>query len=253
MEEKIPEGKKIYFLSDAHLGLPPKEKSLEREKLLVKWLDEVSKDAKAIYLLGDIFDYWFEYKKVVPRGFTRFLGKLAELTDSGIEINIFTGNHDVWIFDYLPEETGVKVFRHAIKKTFNGKTFYLAHGDGLGPGETTYKILKRIFTSKFLQWMYARIHPNTATGFAHRWSKHSRFSKGNYVPFLGEDKEHLILHSKKVLEEEYFDFFIYGHRHVPLDMKIGKTSRVIYLGDWFINFTYAEFDGKEMSLKNYPR
>jgi UDP-2,3-diacylglucosamine hydrolase len=252
MEERIPEGQKIYFLSDAHLGLPPQEKSLAREKLLVQWLNEVSSDAKAIYLLGDIFDYWFEYKKVVPKGFTRFLGKISELCDAGIEINIFTGNHDVWMFDYLPQETGVNVFRQAIKRNFNGKIFYMAHGDGLGPGERSYKILKKIFTSKILQWMYARIHPNAATGFAHLWSRRSRFSKGNYVPFLGEEKEHLISHSKKVLEEEYFDYFIYGHRHVPIDIKIGQSSRVIYLGDWFINFTFAVFDGKEMALKKYP-
>jgi UDP-2,3-diacylglucosamine pyrophosphatase LpxH len=149
MEERIPEGQKIYFLSDAHLGLPPQEKSLAREKLLVQWLNEVSSDAKAIYLLGDIFDYWFEYKKVVPKGFTRFLGKISELCDAGIEINIFTGNHDVWMFDYLPQETGVNVFRQAIKRNFNGKIFYMAHGDGLGRVKDPIKSLKKYLQAKY--------------------------------------------------------------------------------------------------------
>ncbi|HYW96111.1 MAG TPA: UDP-2,3-diacylglucosamine diphosphatase [Bacteroidales bacterium] len=251
MSEKLEKGKKIYFVSDAHLGLPPHQKSLEREKLLVKWLDEISGDAQAIYLMGDIFDYWFEYKKVVPRGFVRFLGKLAEITDSGIPVYFFTGNHDVWAFDYLPSELGVTVYRQPQHRTFNGKKFYLAHGDGLGPSEWSYKLLKGIFTSRFLQWMFARIHPNSATGFAHRWSKHSRFSKGNFVSFLGEEKEHLIQHSKTMLSEEHFDFFIYGHRHIPIDWKLNESSRVIYLGDWFVNFTYAVFDGEDIRLLKY--
>ena len=251
MEKQIPENKRIYFVSDAHLGLPPREKSLAREKLLVKWLDEIRKDAFEIYLLGDIFDYWFEYKKVVPRGFVRFLGKIAEIRDSGIPVYFFTGNHDVWIFDYLPEELGVEIYHNPISRTFNDKRFYLAHGDGLGPGEKTYKLLKKIFTSSILQWLFARLHPNTATGFAHRWSQSSRFSKGNYVPWLGEEKEHLIIHSKKLLETENYDFFIYGHRHVVKELIIEEKSKVVYLGDWFVNFTYAVFDGEDLELLKY--
>jgi len=248
MDITIPKGKKIYFVSDAHFGLPPKEKSFEREKLMIRWLEEIRKDAHALYLVGDIFDYWFEYKKVVPRGFIRFLGKLAELSDEGLDIYFFTGNHDVWVFDYLPDEIGLKVIRKPVSHTFNGKKFYIAHGDGLGSGEWTFRVLKKMFTSKILQWIFARIHPNTSVGFAHRWSKHSRFSKGEYVPFMGEDKEHLIIHSKNVLESDHYDFFVYGHRHIPLDMEIGKGSRIIYLGDWFVNFTYAVFDGQKMEL-----
>ena len=222
MNIELEKNKKIYFVSDAHLGLPPKDKSLEREKLLVEWLEVVRKDAHSIYFVGDIFDYWFEYKKVVPRGFVRFLGKIAELTDNGIPIYFFTGNHDVWIFDYLPDEVGITVFRQPITRVFNGKKFYIAHGDGLGPGQHSYKFLKSIFTNKIMQWLYARIHPNTATGFAHRWSKHSRFSKGNYVDFMGEDKEYLIQHSKRISEKEHYDFFVYGHRHVPLEWQLNK-------------------------------
>lgn len=250
MNIQVPPDKKIYFVSDAHLGLPPREKSLHREKLLVNWLDKIKEDAFEVYLLGDIFDYWFEYKKVVPRGFTRILGKIAEITDSGIPVYFFTGNHDIWIFDYLPEEIGITVYHKPQKRVYNGKSFYLAHGDGLGPGEKSYKILKRIFRNKVLQWLYARIHPNSSTGFAHRWSKHSRFSKGSYVEWLGPDKEHLILHSKEILKKEPFDFFIFGHRHVPKEYPFSGT-KVIYLGDWFINFTYAVFDGSDVTLKYY--
>lgn len=247
------ERKKTYFVSDAHLGLPPEEKSRYREKLLVRWLDEKRKDAEAFYLLGDIFDYWFEYKKVVPRGFVRFLGKIAEITDSGIPVYFFTGNHDVWVFDYLPSEIGVEVHRKPIIREMHGKIFYLAHGDGLGQGERTYKLLKSIFTSKILQWLYARIHPNASAAFAHRWSMKSRLSKGNYTPFLGEEKEHLIHHSRELLEEKNIDYFVYGHRHVPYELQLNKKARVIYLGDWFVNFTYGEFDGEQMHLRKFEQ
>jgi UDP-2,3-diacylglucosamine hydrolase len=248
----IPGNKKIYFLSDAHLGLPPLEKSRQREKLLTRWMDEIKHDAHSVYLLGDIFDYWFEYKKVVPRGFTRILGKISEITDSGIPVYFFTGNHDVWVYDYLPSETGIQVFRKPLKAEFNGKKFFIAHGDGLGAYERGYRILKWIFTNPVLQWMFARIHPNASIAFAHSWSKHSRLSKDASMPFLGEDKEFQILFSKDVLEKEHFDYFIYGHRHLPLDLKINDNCRMICLGDWFLNFTYAVFDGNDMELKSYP-
>ncbi len=249
--EESGKRKKIFFVSDAHLGLPPVEKSRYRERLLVRWLEEKRKDAGAFYLLGDIFDYWFEYKKVVPRGFVRFLGKIAEITDAGIPVYFFTGNHDVWVFDYLPSEIGVEVFRKPIIRDIQGKRFYLAHGDGLGEGERSYKILKSIFTSKILQWLYARIHPNASAAFAHRWSQRSRLSKGNYTPFLGEQKEHLINHSKKILRDTDIDFFVYGHRHVPYEMQLNEKARVVYLGDWFVNFTFGEFDGEQMHLKKF--
>jgi UDP-2,3-diacylglucosamine hydrolase len=248
---QIPDNKKIYFLSDAHLGLPPKEKSLEREKLLTRWLDEIRNDAYAIYLLGDIFDYWFEYRKVVPRGFTRLLGKIAEITDSGIPVYFFTGNHDVWVFDYLPSEIGIEVFRKPLIIEMNGKKFFIAHGDGMGHYEKGYKIIKSIFTSPVLQWLYARIHPNASITFAHWWSKHSRLSKDAFLPFLGEEKEFQVLFSKDILKKEHFHYFVYGHRHLPLDLTIGENSRLICLGDWFYNFTFAVFDGKDMELKAY--
>jgi UDP-2,3-diacylglucosamine hydrolase len=244
----LSDSKKIFFLSDFHLGMEPAKESLAREKKVVEWLESISQEASEIYLLGDIFDYWFEYKKVVPRGFTRFLGKIAQLTDAGIKVNYFTGNHDVWVFDYLPTEIGVEVFRHPIVREYGGKKFYIGHGDGLGPGQTGYKILKWLFTNKVAQWLFARIHPNFATGFAHRWSKKSRYDKGVTTEWLGDDKEYLIVYARDLLKKEHFDYFIFGHRHMPLEYDLNENSRFIYLGDWIENFSYAVFDGTTLSL-----
>ncbi len=241
--------KKIFFLSDLHLGMHPVEKSREREKKVVEWLESIRHEAEEIYLLGDIFDYWFEYKRVVPRGFTRFLGKIAEITDSGIKVNFFTGNHDVWVFDYLPQEIGVEVFRHPVTREYGGKKFYIAHGDGLGPNQSGYKLLKWLFTNKPAQWMYARLHPNFATGFALRWSKKSRYNKGVSTEFLGIDKEYLIVHAREILEKEHFDYFLFGHRHLPYEYDLNEKSKFFYLGDWIQSFTYAVFDGTDLQLK----
>jgi len=227
----------------------PVEKSREREKKVVAWLESIRHEAEEIYLLGDIFDYWFEYKRVVPRGFTRFLGKIAEITDSGVKVNFFTGNHDVWIFDYLPGEIGVEVFRHPIIREYGNKKFYIAHGDGLGPNQTGYKLLKRLFTSKTAQWLYARLHPNFATGFAPKWSKKSRYNKGITTEFLGVDNEYLIVHARELLKKEHFDYFLFGHRHLPYEYDLGNNSKFFYLGDWIQNFSYAVFDGSELQLK----
>ncbi|MFO7843249.1 MAG: UDP-2,3-diacylglucosamine diphosphatase [Bacteroidales bacterium] len=241
---------KIYFASDVHLGLPDYNESLVREKRFVQWLDRIKHDAREIVLLGDIFDFWFEYKRAIPRGFTRFLGKLCELTDSGIPVHFFTGNHDMWIFDYLPEETGVILHKEPIVKEYSGKKFYLAHGDGLGPGDNSYKLLKRVFASRFSQWLFARFHPNIGIWIANTWSTHSRYSRET-KPFEGEDKEWLILYSKKLLKSQDFDYMVYGHRHLPMDLKIKENTRYINLGDWITNFTYAVFDGEKMELKKF--
>lgn len=227
----------------------PAAKSLEREKKVVRWLDGIYHEASEIYLLGDIFDYWFEYKRVVPRGFTRFLGKISEITDAGVKVHFFTGNHDVWQFKYLPEEIGVDIFHKPQRREYNGRKFLIAHGDGLGPGQKGYKFLKGIFTNQVLQWLYARLHPNFATGFALAWSKRSRIAKGVTTPYLGDDKEHLIKYSTKMLESEHFDYFVFGHRHLPFEFELPNKSRIIYLGDWIVHFTYAVWDGEKMELK----
>jgi UDP-2,3-diacylglucosamine hydrolase len=247
----LEKNQKIYFASDVHLGLYPQDRSREREKIFVRWLEEVRKDATEIYLLGDIFDYWYEYKKVVPRGFTRTLGKLAEISDSGIPVHFFTGNHDVWVFDYLEEELGLIIHHDPIQVELQGRKFFLAHGDGLGPGDLGFKLLKWAFRNKVLQWLYSHLHPNFTMRFAHWWSKKSRYSKGIAEAFQGEDKELQLLFAREKLKEEYFDYFVFGHRHVPMDIKLNEKSRMINLGEWIFSFTYAVFDGTDLKLKQF--
>ena len=245
----IPEGKKIYFASDFHLGAPDRESSLIREKKIVSWLDEVSKDAHEIFLVGDIFDFWFEYKHAVPRGYTRLLGKIASITDSGIPVHVFTGNHDMWIFDYLPEETGVQLYRNPIHREWNGVKFYIGHGDGLGPGDYGYKFIKKVFRSKVCQWLFARFHPNFGIALANFWSKTSRKAgEEKDKKFLGEDNEWLAIYCKEILEKEHFDYFVFGHRHLPMNIQLNDKSQYINLGDWISHFTYGCFDGQRMEL-----
>jgi UDP-2,3-diacylglucosamine hydrolase len=245
----LSNSRKIFFLSDLHLGMHPEEDSRRREKKVVQWLDEIYREASEIYLLGDTFDYWYEYKRVVPRGFTRFLGKMAGITDAGVKVHMFTGNHDVWIFDYLPEEIGVEVHRKPIVREYGGKRFYIAHGDGLGPGQRGFKILKWLFTNKTAQWCYSRIHPNATVAFAKRWSRKSRHAKGVTTGFLGVDQEYLIQFAREELKKEHFDYFVFGHRHLPLELDLGDGSTLFYLGDWIENFSYAVFDGEKLQLK----
>ncbi len=243
-------GKKVYFASDLHLGLPDYEKSLEREKLFVKWLDEIRENAHSIYLLGDIFDFWHEWKRSAPQGFVRLLGKIAEITDSGIPVHFFTGNHDIWVKKYLPHETGVILHREEFTTEIFGKQFFLAHGDGLGPGDPGYKLLKKVFTNKFLQWCFSRLHPDFSLWIGHSWSHNRRMSE-RYPVFHGEEGEWLIQYSIEKLKMAHFDYFIYGHRHLPGIHPIGNSSTYINLGDWLSNFTYGEFDGEEFKLKSY--
>ena len=244
-------GKKIYFASDFHLGTPAGENSRTREKTIVRWLDEIKSDAEELYLMGDVFDFWFEYKTVVPRGYVRLLGKLAELSDAGIKLHYFTGNHDMWVFDYLPKEIGATLYREPVQREINGKKFFLAHGDGLGPGDNGYKFIKKVFANKFSQWLFARLHPNLGIGMANYWSKKSRIATQlEEEKFLGDDKEWLVMFSKEILAKEHFDYLIFGHRHLPLDIKI-NSSRYINLGDWFRYNSYAVFDGVELELRYY--
>lgn len=243
--------KKIYFASDLHLGLPNYEKSMKRELLFIKWLDEIKTDAAEIYLLGDIFDFWFEYKHSIPKGFSRFLGKLCEITDSGIPVHFFTGNHDIWIFDYLPKATGIILHRKPETVIFSGKKFYLAHGDGLGPHDYSFKLLKKIFVSPFFQWLFARLHPNLGLSLAYLWSHSSKEYKEN--PKFQAENEWLVLYAKDILKTEHYDHFIFGHRHIPFELQLNEKSRFTNLGDWLVNFTYAEFDGDKLLLKKYDK
>ena len=249
---QLSEGKKIYFISDLHLGAPDRQSSLARERLFVKWLEMARQDAAEIFVVGDLFDFWFEYKKAVPRGFVRCLGKLAELQDSGIAISLFTGNHDMWIFDYLPTELGADLFREPVEREWNGRRFYIGHGDGLGPGDHGYKFIKKVFRNKFLQWAFARLHPNLGIGLANYFSRSSRAKTGDKDgQFLGENQEWLVQYCQEVLEKKHFDYFIFGHRHLPLDIRLKEESRYLNLGDWLRYYTYAEFDGQELRLFTY--
>jgi UDP-2,3-diacylglucosamine hydrolase len=250
----LPEGKKIYFASDFHLGVPDRASSRIREKYICEWLDEVSKDAEKIYLVGDIFDVWFEYRNVVPKGYTRFLGKLAELTDRGISIEAFTGNHDLWMHGYFEEELNIPVHHDYIERTFNNKKFLIAHGDGIGPGDHGYKLLKKILKNPFSQWLYRRIHPDTGVGIAGWFSRlgPKHFTAEEH-PFYGPDKEWQVQFAIDRLKKEHVDYFIFGHRHVAVEYPLSDNSLFINLGDWIQFFSYAVFDGKTTSLKYYNK
>ena len=242
---------KIYFASDLHLGVPNKEKSLEREKLFVQWLDEVKTEAEALFLVGDVFDFWFEYKKAVPKGYVRLLGKLAEISDSGIPIHFFTGNHDMWLFDYLEEEINIKIYRDPIQIKLKNKTFFIGHGDGLGPGDYNYKLIKKVFRSQVCQWLFARIHPNLGISLAEYWSKKSRIANGIKDETFHGEKEWLSQFCKEKMKSIDVDFFVFGHRHLPLQVELDETTTYINLGDWINYNSYGVFDGEKLELKYY--
>jgi len=242
---------KIYFVSDMHLGSSVFNDPRTSEKRLVRWLDSIREKAKALYLLGDIFDFWFEYKQAVPRGFTRFLGKLAELSDSGVEIHYFIGNHDIWVYDYLPEEIGLILHKKPLITEIAGKTFYLAHGDGLGDSSHSFKLIRRIFHNRTCQVLYRAIHPDCGIKLGRVWAKYSRRKEWTHpLPYLGEDKEHLVLYAKSYLQTHpEIDYFVFGHRHIVLDLMLNSQTRMMILGDWLQHFSYAVFDGEELTLK----
>lgn len=244
--------KKIFFASDFHLGVPDHASSLEREKRIVRWLDQVRHEAHSIYLLGDIFDFWFEYRHAIPKGFIRLQGKLAELRDEGIPIFFFTGNHDMWMFKYFPNELGIPVFRDPILLACNGQLLMVGHGDGLGPGDTFYKLLRKIFRNRLCQWLFARIHPNLGIAIAKRWSARSRINNmKKEEKFTGEENEFLLSYCRAMEKEKHHDFYIFGHRHLPLDLTVGNSSRYINLGEWVNYNTYGVYDGKNVELRTF--
>lgn len=249
---QLPSGKKIYFASDFHLGVPTHEASLTREKRIIKWLDYVKEDAHSIYLLGDIFDFWFEYKHVIPKGFIRLQGKLAQLRDDGLPIYFFTGNHDMWMFDYFPKELGIPIYREPIELEIGNQKLLIGHGDGLGPGDSSYKILKKFFNSRWCQWLFARLHPNLGIGIAKVWSRSSRITNmKKEEKFKGEENEYLLTYCRELEKNSHHDFYVFGHRHLPLDLEVGSNSRYINLGEW-VNFnTYAVYDGSSIQLETF--
>lgn len=244
--------KKIYFASDNHLGAPGPAASRPREKRFVQWLDEIKSDAGAIFLLGDLFDFWFEYKTVVPKYFTRTLGKLAELSDAGIPIYYFVGNHDLWMNGYFEEELQITVFHKPQQFCFNDTTFFIGHGDGLGPHDKGYKRMKKVFTNPVAKWFFRWLHPDLGVQLAQYLSVKNKLISGEAdIQFLGEDKEWLVHYSKRKLEQQHYDYFVFGHRHLPLEITLNEKSTYINLGDWITYFTYAVFDGSTLSLQEF--
>lgn len=244
--------KKIYFASDQHFGAPTAELSFPREQKFVAWLDVVKKDAEAIFLLGDLFDFWFEYTTVVPKGFIRVLGKLAEIRDSGIPIYFFVGNHDLWMSDYFDKELNIPVYHTPQTFVFNDKKFLIGHGDGLGPGDKGYKRMKKVFKHPVSKWIFRWLHPDIGVKLAQYLSvKNKLISGAEDVIFLGEDNEWLILYAKRKLETLHFDYFVFGHRHLPMEIELGNNSKYLNLGDWIGYFTYGVFDGTSFELKKF--
>ena len=249
---QLPSNKKIYFASDQHFGAPTAELSFPREQKFVAWLDEIKVDAEALFLLGDLFDFWFEYKTVVPKGFVRVLGKLAEIRDSGIPIYFFVGNHDLWMSDYFEKELNIPVYRDNKEFTFNNKTFLIGHGDGKGPGDKGYKRMKRVFTNSFSKAIFRWIHPDIGMKLGQYLSVKNKLISGDEdVKFLGEENEWLVLYSKRKLETKHYNYFIFGHRHLPMKISVGENAEYVNLGDWIGYFTFGVFDGENFEIKKF--
>lgn len=243
--------KNIYFASDFHLGSPNYAESRAREERIVRWLKFIEPNCGELFLMGDIFDFWFEYEKVIPKGFVRLQGKLAQMADSGIKIYFFKGNHDMWVRNYFTQEIGMHIISDEMIMERSGKKFYLHHGDGLGPGDRKYKFLRKIFRSRLCQWLFARLHPNLGISIANGWSGNSKKRAGADEAFFGDKYEWLAIYSREILQKEHFDYFIYGHRHLPLDLDLGNGSRYVNTGEWLNYNSYAVFDGVDLRLEYF--
>lgn len=250
---KLNPSKRIYFCSDNHLGSPNKNLSLEREKIFITWLDQIKTDAQAIFFLGDLFDFWFEYKKVVPKGFTRLFGKLAELSDSGIDLFFFVGNHDCWIGNYFEDELGINVFYKKVDLNLDNYNILIGHGDGLGPGDNKYKFLKLLFRNPILKKLFSFIHPDIGISVGNFLSQKNKILSGNEKIFESEEKEMLFSYCKDVLKTKYYHFFIFGHRHIPLELDLGNNSKYFNTGDWITHFSYLVYDGNSFNLNYFNK
>ena len=248
---ELPAGKKVYFASDNHLGAPTMEESRVRELKFIRWLDTVKSDAGVIFLMGDLFDFWFEYTTVIPKGFTRTLGKLAELSDAGIQIHYFVGNHDLWMNGYFEEELNIPVYHNTQQYSINGISFFIGHGDGLGPDDKGFKRMKKVFTNPVAKWFFRWLHPDIGVRLAKHLSVSNKLISGDDAKFLGNDKEWLVQYAKRKLETQHYDHFIFGHRHLPLEIELKENSKYTNLGDWIGYYTYAEFDGLQLTLKEF--
>ncbi len=241
---------KAYFASDFHLGAPNRELSLERERRIIAWLDFIMPNAQQVFLLGDIFDFWYEWKRAVPKGFVRFLAKLAELVESGTKLYFFTGNHDIWAYHYLADEIGAEIIRQPQLFEIQGKILYLGHGDGLGHHDRKYKIMKAFFTNRLLQWMFSNmLHPNFALWLGSKWSL-SRNAYDRTPEFHGE-KEWLVEHIREIMPKVNADYYIFGHRHCAVEYPLDNNVTYINTGVWFKSSPYAELSEGILTLKNF--
>ncbi|MCZ2338839.1 MAG: UDP-2,3-diacylglucosamine diphosphatase [Chitinophagales bacterium] len=244
--------KKIYFASDFHLGIDAFQTSSEREKKIVRWLDAIHDDTRELYLVGDVFDHWYEYRKSVPKGFVRIFGKLAEMRDDAIPIYYFTGNHDMWMFRYVTDELGIPIYRSPIIKSIDGHQFYIGHGDGLGPGDYGYKVIKSIFNNRACQWIFGWLHPDVGLKLMRFFSVKSRQYTGEEAPFGDPDKEYLVQFAEHFLKNHEIDYFIFGHRHLPIEYLLSNgKSKYFNLGEWMYASSYGVWDGQEMKIEFY--
>jgi len=248
---QLPKNKFVYFASDFHLGAPDAKSSLLRERKVVNWLSDIKPNCAALYLMGDIFDFWYDYGAVVLAGYTRLLGKLAEFTDADIPVYYFTGNHDMWMFNYLKDELNITILRKAMNLTINNKQFHIAHGDGLGPGDGAYKLLKQVFSNKICQWLFGWLHPRIGIWLANSWSLSGNQQYKGQTHSFKKEEEWLVQYARQKLNNNNFDYFIFGHRHTPVIYALNKNSTYINLGDWINHFTYAKFNGKTVELLQY--
>lgn len=245
----MAKGTNIYFASDFHLGIPDQQSSRKREQKVVQWLETIREDVEELFLVGDVFDFWFEYKQAIPKGYVRLLGKIAELTDSGIPVHFFTGNHDLWTFGYLQNELGVQVYHQPLRRELKGKQFLIGHGDGLGPKDKGYKLLKKVFANETCQRAFRLVHPDIGIKIANKWSLKSRYAEEGIIDdFRGEEDEWLIQYCRHKLAHDDIDYFIFGHRHMPIDYRLNANSRYINLGDWINYYSYAVFDGQQLAI-----
>jgi len=253
MKIRLLDHQKVYFVSDFHLGTPDPESSRKREKKIINWLSDIEKDAAAVFFVGDIFDFWFEYDKVIPKGFVRFISKITAMREKGVPLFFFTGNHDLWMKDYFTSELDIPVFHHPQEMEINQKKFLVGHGDGLGPGDRKYKILKRVFTNKTCQWLFKWIHPDIGMAIAHRWSQNSRLTNDqkNEGEFKGKENEWLYQYCLEIEKKMHFDYYVFGHRHLPLNLPVSGASTYFNLGEWVHQCHYGEFDGWAFQLKSY--
>lgn len=253
MNISLKDNQKVFFASDFHLGAPDYQASRKREDKIVRWLSEIEKEAAAIFLVGDLFDFWFEYEKVIPKGFLRFISKITSLREKGVPIFFFSGNHDLWMRDYFTIELDIPVFAHPIEIEINHKKFLIGHGDGLGPGDERYKLLKKIFTNKICQWFFKWLHPDIGIALAQKWSGSSRISNilKNEDTFKGQEGEWLWQYCQSVEANMHFDYYVFGHRHLPLELPVGERATYFNLGEWVSQYTYGVFDGKDFKLKTF--